>query len=140
MKATEIIKQYNLKYDTETNCYRAVETAPENSDKIIYSLHEDDANGSVYFCKQVYHPDKINPKTLAYGVFGNPKFTFGIENDLPALEHWVRDEKDNFHCSRCGAEACCLRRNDDRAYMVLTSFCYHCGAKMDIDYDESENE
>lgn len=118
MKATEIIKQYDLKYDTASGHYK-------HGGNIIDELIE------------------VNETTCLF-IKGSAnlgeKNVFAVENDLPTLEHWVRDEKDNFHCSRCGAEACCLRRNDDRAYMVLTSFCYHCGAKMDIDYDESENE
>ena len=123
MKATEIIKQYSLKYDTASGHYKR---ESENKNDVVYELIEVNEKDCLLFTE---HP-----------LLNGARNVFAVENDLPALEHWVRDEKDNFHCSRCGAEACCLRRNDDRAYMVLTSFCYHCGAKMDIDYDESENE
>lgn len=116
MKATEIIKQYHLKYDTASGRYKS-------GGNIVDELIE--VNEKV--CLFIKGSANISEKNV-----------LAVENDLPALEHWESDPEKGFKCSRCGAEACCLRHNDNRAYMVLTSFCYRCGAKMDIDYDENE--
>lgn len=117
MKATEIIKQYNLKYDAASGHYK-------HGGNIIDELIE------------------VNETTCLF-ITGSAnlgeKNVFAVENDLPALEHWESDPEKGFKCSRCG-EGACYSPHGEKAFITLTPFCPFCGAKMDIDYDESENE
>lgn len=120
MKATEIIKQYNLKYDTASGRYKR---ESKNKNDVIYELIEVNEDNCLFFSE--------------YPLLGGDRSVYAVENDLPVLEHWVRDEKDNFHCSRCGAEACFLPHGE-KAYITLTPYCHNCGAKMKVEYEDDD--
>lgn len=123
MKATEIIKQYNLKYDTASGHYKR---ESKNKNDVIYELIEVNEDYCLFFSE--------------YPLLGNSRSCYAIENDLPALEHWESDPEKGFKCSRCGGGALMSADYDENCYtLTLSQFCPYCGAKMDI-YDESENE
>ena len=122
MKATEIIKQYSLKYDTASGHYKR---ESENKNDVVYELIEVNEKDCLLFTE---HP-----------LLNGARNVFAVENDLPALEHWESDSEKGFKCSRCGEGACYLPHRE-KAFITLTPFCPFCGAEMNVDNDESENE
>lgn len=126
MKATEIIKQYSLKYDTASGHYKR---ESENKNDVVYELIEVNEKDCLLFTE---HP-----------LLNGARNVFAVKNDLPALEHWKSDPEKGFICSRCGAQACHLYHGK-KLFRTLTPYCHRCGARMDAideetDYDD-ENE
>lgn len=82
MKSTDYIRAYAMiKKGKGFDTY--YERRFENNDKIeTLSLHKLEMTDECFFVKQVFHKKRLNTKTGMVGVWGEPKMTFGIKDDI----------------------------------------------------------
>lgn len=94
MNSNDYISAYAMQkvgHGIDTHYKRVI----EDSEKIIYlSIYKHElVDKECYFVKQTYYKKKLNKKTNTLGVFGVPKFTFGIKNTtFPYLDLEMGEE------------------------------------------------